>query len=67
MGAGQQSKPTHGCSFGTYQQGGATIDGCAPRRLLTEGLLDANRVVVGIALAIVALATLAYLLRRLWR
>jgi hypothetical protein len=36
-------------------------------KLLNEGLLDANAVVVGIALAAVALATLVYLLRRLWR
>jgi ABC-type nickel/cobalt efflux system permease component RcnA len=35
-------------------------------QVLTRGLLDANRVVVGIAIAIVALATLAYLVRR-WR
>lgn len=36
-------------------------------KLLTEGLLDANKLVVGIALGAIALATLGYLLRRLWR
>lgn len=36
-------------------------------KLLTEGLLDANKLVVGIALAAVALATLVYLLRRILR
>jgi hypothetical protein len=36
-------------------------------KLLTEGMVDANKLVVGIALAAVALATIVYLLRRLWR
>jgi hypothetical protein len=35
-------------------------------QVLTRGVLDANKVVVGIAIVIVALATLAYLVRR-WR
>jgi hypothetical protein len=36
-------------------------------RVLTQGLLEANKLVVGIALGAVALAALVYLLRRLWR
>ena len=35
-------------------------------QVLTRGLLDANKVVVGVAIALVALTTLAYLVRR-WR
>jgi len=33
-------------------------------QVLTRGLLDANKVVVGIAIAVIALATVAYLVRR---
>ena len=34
---------------------------------LSEGWLDANKIVVGIALAVIALATVVYLVRRLRR
>ena len=34
---------------------------------LTDGWIDANKVVIGIALAVLVVATLAYLLRRLKR
>ena len=37
------------------------------KRLLTDGLLDAHPTLVGIALAVVALVTLVYLVRRLRR
>jgi hypothetical protein len=35
------------------------------RQFLTEGLLDAHPVLAGTALAVVALVTLVYLIRRL--
>jgi threonine/homoserine/homoserine lactone efflux protein len=34
---------------------------------LTDGYIDANKVVVGVALGLIVLFTLAYLLRRVWR
>lgn len=34
--------------------------------LLAEGLFEANRIVVGIALGIIAVVTMLYLLRRWW-
>jgi hypothetical protein len=37
------------------------------KRLLTDGLLDAHPTLVGIVLALVALVTFAYLVRRLRR
>ncbi len=37
------------------------------KRLLTDGLLDAHPTLVGVVLALVALITLVYLLRRLRR
>lgn len=36
-------------------------------QLLTDGLVDANKVVTGIVLGLVTLATVAYLVRRLLR
>jgi len=35
--------------------------------LLTDGVFEANRVVVGVLLGAVTLATLTALLRRVWR
>jgi hypothetical protein len=35
--------------------------------VLTDGLVDANKVVVGLVLGLIAVATLTYLVHRLWR
>ena len=35
--------------------------------LLTNGWLEANKVLVGVVITIVGLVTIAYLVRRLWR
>jgi hypothetical protein len=36
-------------------------------QILTGGLLDANKVLVGVVIAVIALLTVAYVVRRTWR
>jgi hypothetical protein len=36
-------------------------------RILTGGLLEANKVVVAVVIVVIALLTVAYLVRRIWR